>query len=39
VPIIRTVPRARELANELHRIVEERLRLLEVDDVDLVRWP
>jgi hypothetical protein len=39
VPIIRTVPRRAQLAHELHRIVEERLRLLEVDDVDLVRWP
>ena len=27
---------ARQLAHELHRVVEERLRLLEVDDVDLV---
>jgi hypothetical protein len=26
----------RQLAHELHRVVEERLRLLEVDDVDLV---
>jgi hypothetical protein len=30
------VPRGRQLAHELHRVVEERLRLLEVDDVDLV---
>jgi hypothetical protein len=37
VPIIRMVPRfGRQLAHELHRVVEERLRLLEVDDVDLV---
>jgi len=26
----------RQLADELHRVLEERLRLLEVDDVDLV---
>src|SRR6185369_4799823 len=31
----RAAPR-RELADELHRVLEERLRLLEVDDVDLV---
>ena len=29
-------PPAGELAHELHRLFEERLRLLEVDDVDLV---
>jgi hypothetical protein len=35
VPTNRTVPRVGDAADEVHRVVEQRHGLLEVDDVDL----
>jgi hypothetical protein len=36
VPIISTVPRLAAMAHELHRLLEQRQRFFQVDDVDLV---